>query len=133
MLPPALINRGWREIRLDIDPDAEPDIVASMTDLSPVPSDSVQAVYSSHNLEHMYPHEVGVVLGEFRRVLSPDGVALINLPDLQTVAQLVAADLLEQPAYMSPRGPISPIDMMFGLRAALALALQIVKQIQEQQ
>src|SRR5580693_1430150 len=72
----------WREIRVDLDPDVKPDLVASITDLKPIADGSVDAVWSSHNLEHLSAHEVPVALGEFFRVLAPAGVVLITLPDL---------------------------------------------------
>lgn len=110
----------WRELRLDIDPSVAPDIVSSITDMASVEAGSVQGVYSSHNIEHLYPHEVPAALREFARVLSPDGVLLLTCPDIQRVAELVAQDKLEDVAYQSPAGPISPIDMLFGHRASLA-------------
>jgi predicted SAM-dependent methyltransferase len=111
---------GWREIRLDIDPNVKPDIVASIIDMSMIKDETVDAVWSSHNLEHLFPHEVPLALGEFFRILKKDGFALITLPDLQQVAKLVADDKLDEPAYMSPAGPIAPLDMIFGLRKSLA-------------
>jgi predicted SAM-dependent methyltransferase len=36
-----------------------------------VASESVDAIFSSHNIEHLYPHEVPVALAEFIRVLKP--------------------------------------------------------------
>ncbi|HYE51118.1 MAG TPA: methyltransferase domain-containing protein [Azospirillaceae bacterium] len=119
-LHPAFRGEDWKEVRLDIDPGVRPDIVASMTDMSAVPDASMDGLFSSHNIEHLYPHEVPVALAEFRRVLKPTGFALITLPDLQAIAQLVAEDKLEEPAYVSPAGPISPLDMMYGYRPALA-------------
>ncbi|AFZ43694.1 Methyltransferase type 11 [Halothece sp. PCC 7418] len=110
----------WQEIRLDINETVQPDIVASLTDLSAVEDDSVDAVWSSHNVEHLYPHEVAIALREFRRVLKADGFALITLPDLQQVAELVAQDKLEDPAYQSPAGAIAPLDMIYGHRASIA-------------
>ncbi len=110
---------GWRELRLDIDPRVAPDIVASMTVL-PLAGQAVDAVSSSHGLEHLYAQEVAVALSEFHRVLKPDGFALITLPDLQKVTELVAADSLEGTAYVSPTGPIAPIDMIYGHRASIA-------------
>jgi len=114
------LNGSWQEVRLDIDPDVGPDIVATMTDMSSVPDENHDAIYSAHNLEHLYPHEVPFALREFRRVLKPDGFALIVLPDLQAVAQLVADGKLVEPAYISPMGPIAPLDILFGFRPALA-------------
>jgi SAM-dependent methyltransferase len=119
-LHPEFIRHAWQEIRLDIDPDVAPDIVASITDMHPVQDHSVDAIFSSHNLEHLYPHEVPVALREFRRVLRSDGFALITLPDLQEVARLVAEDRLEEPAYLSPMGPIAPLDILYGFRPSLA-------------
>jgi len=110
----------WLEVRLDIDPDVVPDIIASITDMAAVPSGAFDAVWSSHNLEHLFPHEVGPALAEFRRVLKPDGFALMTMPDLQQIASLVAADRLEEAAYLSPMGPITPLDMLYGHGASLA-------------
>jgi ubiquinone/menaquinone biosynthesis C-methylase UbiE len=111
---------GWEEVRLDIDPSVQPDVVGTMTDMSAVPSATVDAVYSSHNIEHLYPHEVPVALAEFRRVLKPDGFAVITCPDLQSICTLVAQDLLTEPAYQSPAGPIAPLDVLYGHRPPMA-------------
>ncbi len=110
----------WREVRLDIDPGAAPDIVASIVDMPEVESGTYDALYSSHNIEHLFAHEVPTALSEFARVLKPDGFALITCPDLQSIATLVARDKLEDTAYVSPAGPIAAIDMLYGLRSALA-------------
>lgn len=111
---------GWRELRLDINPEVKPDIVSSMLSMPMLADASVDAVWSSHNLEHLYAHEVPVALAEFQRVLKPGGLALITLPDLQKVAELVAADKLEDMAYMSPAGPIAPLDTIYGHGASIA-------------
>lgn len=110
----------WRELRLDIDPAMQPDIVASMTEMNDVSSSSVDAVWSSHNLEHLNAHEVPLALAEFFRVLKPGGYALITLPDLQSVARLIADDKLEDTAYESPVGPIAAIDMVYGHRGYIS-------------
>ena len=110
----------WDEIRLDIDANAAPDIVGTMTDMAAVPDASVDAVFSSHNIEHLYVHEVPVALAEFLRVLKPEGYAVITCPDLQSVCALVAEDKLTEPAYVSPAGPIAPIDMLYGHRPQMA-------------
>lgn len=110
----------WEEVRLDIDPGVQPDVIGTMTDMSAVETGSMDAVFSSHSIEHLYPHEVPVALAEFRRVLGPDGFAIVTCPDLQTVAALVAADKLTDTAYQSGAGPIAPIDMLYGHRSAIA-------------
>jgi len=110
----------WREIRLDIDPAVDPDLVGTMTNMSAVPTASVQAIFSSHNIEHLYPHEVAAALAEFIRVLDDDGFAVITCPDLQSVCALVAEDKLTEPAYQSPSGPVTPVDIIYGFRPSMA-------------
>jgi predicted SAM-dependent methyltransferase len=77
-------------VRLDIDGSVEPDVLGTMTDMPAMADASVDAIFSSHNIEHLYPHEVPIALGEFLRVLKPDGFAIITCPDLQSVCALVA-------------------------------------------
>ena len=110
----------WNELRLDIDESVKPDVVGTMTDMSSVATGSVDALFSSHNIEHLYPHEVPQALSEFKRVLSPDGFVVITCPDLQSVCALVAEDKLTEPAYTSPAGPITPLDILFGHRPPMA-------------
>lgn len=111
---------AWREVRLDINQAVKPDIVGTMTDMSGVADESVDAIFSSHNIEHLYPHEVPLALKEFIRVLKQDGILVITCPDLQSVCALVAEDKLTEPAYTSPGGPIAPIDILYGHRPSMA-------------
>ena len=111
---------AWSEIRLDIDPSVFPDVTGTMTDMSAVRSGAVDAIFSSHNIEHLYPHEVPVALAEFLRVLSDDGFAVITCPDLRSVCALIAEDKLTEPAYVSPAGPIAPLDILYGHRPPMA-------------
>lgn len=119
-LPVCFHRPEWKEVRLDIDPKVKPDITASMTDMSPVQDASADAVWSSHNLEHLETHQVQVALKEFRRVLRPGGFALINLPDLERIAQLITQGKLDEVLYTSPAGPVRPIDMLFGHGPSIA-------------
>lgn len=118
-LPPKFRTPAWREVRLDINPAVRPDIIGSITDLSAVPDQSVEAIYSSHNLEHVYAHEVPIALAEFFRVLKPGGIAILTLPDIQKVAEYVAQGNLEESLYVSAAGPIAAIDILYGLRPAI--------------
>jgi SAM-dependent methyltransferase len=106
----------WEEIRFDIDPQVKPDILGTLTDMTLVDSESVDAIFSSHNIEHVFPHEVPLALAEFHRVLKPDGIVVLTCPDLQVVCEAVARDKLLDPLYESPAGPISPIDILYGHR-----------------
>jgi SAM-dependent methyltransferase len=110
----------WQEIRFDIDPTARPHILGSLTDMHAVPSGSVDAVYSSHNLEHVLTHEVQTVLREFHRVLNDDGIVVLTCPDLRSVCEAVVADRLADTLYESPAGPITPLDILYGHTAQIA-------------
>ena len=101
-------DSSWSEVRLDINKDAKPDILGSMTDLSNVEKNSYDAIFSSHSIEHLFAHEVEIALKEFRSVLNEDGFVVITCPDLKSVSKLVIEDKLYEKAYQSPSGPISP-------------------------
>ena len=117
---PGFNQPAWEEVRFDIDVNVQPDILGTMTDMAVVPSGSMNALFSSHNIEHLYPHEVPVALAEFRRVLAEDGFAVITCPDLKSVCALIAEDKLLEPAYDSPAGGIAPLDILYGHRPAMA-------------
>lgn len=118
--PKGFDAQDWNELRLDIDPEVKPDVVGTMTDMSAVASGSVDAIFSSHNIEHLYPHEVPIALAEFKRVLRSEGFVVITCPDLRSVCALVVEDKLTEPAYISQAGPITPLDILYGLRSAMA-------------
>lgn len=113
-------NQGnWTELRLDIDESVSPDLIGTMTDMKSVANESVDAIFSSHNIEHLYPHEVPQALSEFKRVLKPDGFVVLTCPDLKSVCALVANDQLTVSAYTSPAGDITPLDILYGHRPAM--------------
>ena len=112
-------SSDWEEIRFDIDKNVSPDLIGTILDMENVETGSVDAIYSSHNIEHVYPHEVAIALNEFARVLTPEGFVVITCPDLQSVCKLVSEDKLLQPAYNSPAGPITPLDILYGHRPAI--------------
>jgi SAM-dependent methyltransferase len=109
----------WQEVTLDIDERVGPDIVDRLPELGRVESNSFDAVYSAHNLEHLYPHEVPLALRAFFRVLRPDGFAIITCPDLQSIGERLASGQIEEPIYESPAGPVSPLDILYGFRPAM--------------
>jgi SAM-dependent methyltransferase len=112
---------GWEEVRLDIDARVQPNLVGSITDMRAIVADaSFDAIWSSHNLEHLHSHEVPKALQEFRRVLRPDGFAFVTSPDLEAVAEQLLKHGALAEAYMSPAGPISALDMLYGHRASVA-------------
>lgn len=120
-LHPVFRAEPWKEVRLDIDSVVRPDIVSSVTDMSSAVSDGTfDAVWSSHNIEHLYSHEVPAAFAEFRRVLRSTGFVLICCPDIQAVALAVAEGKIDEIAYSSAAGPITPLDMIFGFGRAVA-------------
>jgi hypothetical protein len=112
--------RDWQQLRVDSDPAVSPDIVASITDLSAIPTGCANALWSAHCVEHLYGHEVVHALCEFYRVLADDGFACVIVPDLQAIAQYIATDRLHEPIYQSNAGPVSAHDMIFGFGSAIA-------------
>lgn len=113
---PGFQGDNWREIRLDVDASAAPDIVGTVLEMTAVSDHAVDAVFSSHTLEHLYAHEIPVALSEFLRVIKPDGVAVSVVPDLQAAAEMIAQDRLFDPAYESAAGTITPFDIVYSYR-----------------
>ena len=113
-------NDNWKEIRFDIDKNVNPDIEGTLTDMKLVKTRSVDAVYSSHNIEHIFPHEVPIALKEFYRVLKDDGIVVITCPDLQSVGEAIAQDKLMEPLYESPMGLVTAFDILYGHRKTTA-------------
>lgn len=116
---PGFEGPEWSEVRFDINPSVSPDLIGTMTDMSAVKTGSMDAIFSSHNIEHLYPHEVPIALEEFKRVLTPDGFVAITCPDILSIAQFIAARGLGDTAYMSTMGPITPLDMLYGHQSSI--------------
>ena len=98
--------QGVNETTLDINPNLNPDIVASMTDMGDIGKFDI--VYSCHCLEHVYHHEAKQALREMYRVLEDGGTAIVIVPDLTGI--LPNHDVL----YKSPAGPICGLDLIYG-------------------
>ncbi len=111
---------NWRQVRVDVDATVKPDIVADLTDLSPIASGSADAIWAAHCVEHLYEHQVRLALAEFRRVLRDDGFVCVIVPDLQLVARYVVEDKLHEPLYQSAAGSVTPHDIFFGFGPAIA-------------
>ena len=97
-----------KEVRLDIDPRNEPDIVADMRDLGMIgPFD---CLYCCHALEHLSRDDGLKALGEFKRVLSPGGLAVVLVPDLEDIRPT------GEVIYQCSVGPVTGLDMYYGLQ-----------------
>lgn len=114
-LPPEYL--GFEHVLLDIDPQGAPDIVLDGRQLGELAAAQFDAIYCSHNLEHYFRHDVPKVLGGFFHVLKPGGFAQIRVPDLTELMRRVVQGKidLEETLYVSPAGPIAPIDVIYGL------------------
>ena len=88
--------------------------------MSLIKTASVDALYSAYNIDHIYAHEVPIAFKEFHRVLNDDGIVVLRCPDIQTVCEVIAQDKLLEPLYVSPIGPIYPVDVLFGNRQQIA-------------
>ena len=111
-------NRSWHEIRLDINPEVQPDVVGTMTDMESVMDSSVDAVYSSHNIEHLYPHEVPIALAEFYRVLKPEGFVLLAVLTNQFV---IRSKQSINRTFIILKVAHYHCDVLYGYRASLKL------------
>ena len=116
---PYFFSDAWQEIRFDIDPNVKPDIVGSLIDMSALETESVDAIYSSHNIEHVFEHEVAKVLSEFLRVLKKDGFLVLTCPDLQSLCKFIGERGIYEVAYESPSGPILAHDILYGYGQAI--------------
>jgi len=107
--------KNYKEIKLDICKESNPDIVASVTDMSNIPSKSLDSVWASHIIEHIFWHELPVAFSEIKRILKDDGVGIIMVPNLVKTADYIKNDINET-LYESPCGPITSLDIIYGHR-----------------
>ncbi len=104
----------WRELRVDADPKAAPDLLADITDLSAIETGSIDAIWSAHCLEHLYLHQVAGAIAEMHRILADDGFMCLIVPDLQVLAEYIVNDKLHEVVYQSAAGPVTAHDILFG-------------------
>jgi SAM-dependent methyltransferase len=96
------------EVKLDINPRSNPDIVADILDMGEIGKFDI--IFSAHVIEHFYEHDLPQVFSEFRRVLNDDGVVIICVPDLTDVRPT------EEVIYTSYFGvPVTGLMMIYGM------------------
>jgi hypothetical protein len=112
---------GWENVLLDIDPKVNPDVLCDARLMTKLPAGMYDAVYCAHNLEHYYRHEVPNVLAGFSHVLKDSGFAHIVVPDIgELMRSVIAQGLdLDDVFFQSPVGPITALDVMYGLGAEI--------------
>ena len=104
----------WRELRVDTEASATPDLLADITDLSAIETGSIDAIWSAHCLEHLYLHQVAGAIAEMYRILADDGFMCLIVPDLQVLAEYIVNDKLHEVVYQSAAGPVTAHDILFG-------------------
>ncbi len=112
---------GWQQVLMDIDPAVNPDLVCDARELCGTTPAAYDAVYCSHNLEHVYRHEVPTVLAGFKHVLKPGGRVEIYVPNLINLMQslLSAGRDLDDVWYMAGANPIRFHDVLYGWGQAM--------------
>lgn len=77
-------NTEW--INLDINTPFEDVVDCDITKGLPIESGSVDVVYSSHVLEHLKLKQLENVMKEINRVLKPNGILRLAVPNLEDIA-----------------------------------------------
>jgi predicted SAM-dependent methyltransferase len=62
----------------------------------PLPDGVFEEVHAYHFIEHVHEWEAPSVVGEFRRLLKPGGLLVLECPDLELAAKNLLAGLKEQ-------------------------------------
>jgi predicted SAM-dependent methyltransferase len=72
----------------------------------PFPDESVEVIYSSHMMEHLSRPNAVLFCSEARRVLAPDGIIRLALPDLRRLAVAYLdngdADAFVESTFLAP-------------------------------
>lgn len=113
-------SEKWEEVRFDIDKSHNPDIIGSMTNMSMIDDNSFDAVFSSHNIEHLFYHEAEIAVKEFYRILKPSGYVFLLCPDIIEACKAVYENGPNSKLYSTAAGiDISPIDVIYGWRLSI--------------
>lgn len=73
-------------INVDMNSQYDDVIKCDITKGLPFEDKSIDAVYSSHVLEHLKEHQVEAVMREINRVLKPKGILRLAVPNLEDIA-----------------------------------------------
>ena len=76
-------------VTVDIDPTNKPDIVADIRDMAPVADASCDEVVAGHVLEHIDWPDSFAAMAEFARVLKPQGVMRLAVPDMSALMRML--------------------------------------------
>lgn len=85
-------SRNYRPagyVTVDIDAANNPDILADIRDMSPVADGTCDEVVAGHVLEHIDWPDSFAAMAEFTRVLKPDGIVRIAVPDMAALLRML--------------------------------------------
>ncbi len=112
-MPPELANK-FTEIRVSEHADTPHDILGSMKDLSAIPSENIDAIWSPGNLHYFHRHDVTQALKECFRVLKWGGWFHTYLIDMQKVGEHIYRNQLHAIVERTPQGPVIVHDLVYG-------------------
>jgi SAM-dependent methyltransferase len=103
----------WKHIRVDIDISVKPDIIDDSSKLENFTSNSVDAIFSSHNLEHLHVEDAKEAMVTYLDRLKPGGLCIIVVPNFELACKHIAEGR-DYAVYFSPAGGIRALDMIYG-------------------
>ncbi len=93
----GLVNQSW--FNIDGFAARGVDLVWTFRGKLPFPPNRFRGIYSEHFLEHLTPESARQFLGECRRILRPDGVLRLSVPD----GEIYVRNYFENRAWMLAR------------------------------
>lgn len=111
-------------------PDTLPIQLVDLRKSLPFPDHSFQGVYSSHVLEHLYRDEALALLKEIKRVLVPNGLIRIVVPDMRSFVEAYVNALEKQET--SDRLPADELNYLLHLRPSRAPQLDFWQKLRYQ-
>lgn len=110
---------GYKELRYDNDESSSPDILGDIAHMNMIPAQSVDVLWASHIIEHVFWNELPSVFREIMRILKKDAAAILITPNLGSLGPYMH-DRLDETVYTTQAGPIAPLDMIYGYRGFTA-------------
>lgn len=105
---------GWKEIRVDI-PQLNPDVADDIRELKNIPSKFADAIWACHVVEHIHWHDQHKMFTNMMRVLKDDGIAVIRVPDIGSIADKIK-DGFNSELYRIGNRVFTPMDIVYGHR-----------------
>lgn len=112
-------NDGWHVVSVDTHEDQKPNYVGSITQLSMIGDQSVDAVWCPHVMQKLFAFQIPMALKEACRVLKYNGVFYMTVPDAQIASAYFAHNRATETLYHSPAGPVTPMDLLFGFQPVI--------------